>query len=1027
MTAAFLAAYRNLNGRELYGLIELQMPTSYGPYVDTLYVSTREVITPAGGGFNVQLWQKGVARFGPLRARGTFGTSEVTPVTFSFELENRDYAYSTGAVGSLDSILRTHYMQGTKVLARLWLSALAGGSFVDAGLVFPGFIEEVENKADRTVFTCKQRSDWNRDITVDAVNKNDHPNADESAVGQPIPRYWGSIKGVALIVPPFPDPYGAGSTTGRNHLYRDVCHGIRGAARCVVVDMGRGGTGSKGKALVAAHKVKSLGVPTSAPHGTSIGLAEGEHVSVFDAAAADIFALTSGSGFYIPDEFDAVYAPVYPGSVRGFGGFNPTMPRAVLDPYSLGYCRIDQTDKAVEYTLPSLNDLGEAVRIGLVCCYRSSNPAAQLKAGLFNIATGGSMITPLPASTSIAIAIVDNGIPPLWAAAVGAPNVPYDFAQCTLRAYFDAGSSGTADIFYLGVFVRHKAGRKVISPYRVDHAQLYYKKHPGDANKTFGWVDVSNAAISVVTGQFFANLEGYADDGEFDTAGNFTGGASGTLIERAPDIEQHLLVACGKEPAANIERGASVHGSFVDARDAMKSWRQGEMPFSLKVSKTTPVADALRDLSRDAVSWCFLSHLDDKWKYVPWRMGAPVNYRIFEREDIGNPETFVARMSPTTDILTSISLRYLHDDFTDGYLYETGCARASSLAGYEFLNQRDQSFVVVTGANDKIDWTDGTLNYTATIAAGAYTTQGAIGAVYDALQASSARDWSVGCGGTVMAGKNDAFKFTDGAGAHTVTLSPGTKTMEARAAELELLLRAISSTYSVTYTRATGIFLITKTGIPTWSLNTVVASAYAMLGIRPTARLGIHNVGSDIPVEEERFIIGYPAGATFSILWRTGTNGWANAVLTNIKTAAPVLGYLPSDDAVGAYLYVGVSPRGEREAVLEAATRYGEHPRFEITSETIRSTETAREIRNRRIDMMSKPRVIVEFPTDRAPDIDRGQVIGFGSSLDGYVRAYPEPGSDGLWFGKRFVVIELNGLTLGPQTCSIKLGAVSLG
>jgi len=1022
MTNAFLAAYANYNGRQLIGLIELSMPSTSGGS-DTLYIATREVITPTGGAFSIQAWQKGVLAFGPVHAPGAFVTSEVVPTTFSFSLENRTFAYSTGATGSLDSVLRTHYTQAITVTARLWEASL--GSFADAAQVFKGIIHAVELKRDAVLFSCKQRSDWNRNIIIQRVNKADHPNAEESAVGQAIPHRWGAIKGVPLTVPPFLNPYGTGSGTGLTHLFRDICHGVRGSARCVVVDVGRGAGSSKGQALVAGHKVKTVGIPATAPHGTSIGYAEEGKVSVWDAASGDIFKLTSGSGFYLPDEFDKVYAPVYPVAVQSYGGYTPGMPRAVLDPYALGYCRIDQTNKAVEYILPQLSNLGPAVAVGIVCCYRSTSPAAALKVGLFH--TLGSMIITLTASTSIVMAFIENTALPIWDGTVGAPDkIPYDFPQTTLRVYFDTGSSGSADIFYVGAYVKHKAGRKVIAPYRVDHARVRIKKHPGDP-WTVAWADITNAAVTQVTGDYFANLEGHADDGTFDTSGNFTGTAD-ALIERAPDIAQHVIVGYAKEPAANIERGVGVHGSFVDGRDAMKTWRKGEMPFTLKVSDDTTIANTLRLLMRDSLGWVFLSHLDNKWKYVPWSINAPANFRItFGREDLGPPESFSISMSSLSDIETSVSLRYLSDDLTRGFLYETRCTRSGSLSGYEFLNQRDQSFVCVTGSNDKIDWWDGTTERAATIAAGSYNTQGAIGAVYDALQASVAQDWSVGCGGTVKAGKNDAFKFTDGAGAHTVTFSAGTKTMEERAAELELAMRAISSTYSVTYTRATGLFFISKTGIPTWALNTVAASAYAMLGIRPTTRLAIQNVGSDVAVEEERFVIGYPAGATFDIRWRTGTNGWGNTTLTNIKTAAPLLGYLPSDDSVGAYVYVGFCPKGEREAALElAATLYGERDPMEISSETIRSTETAREIRNRLIDLLSKPRVVIRFLTERAPDIERGNVIAFNADMDTYGRGYPEPSSDGSWVGKRFIVTEIEH-SLGPQTCATKIVAVSLG
>jgi hypothetical protein len=201
----------------------------------------------------------------------------------------------------------------------------------------------------------------------------------------------------------------------------------------------------------------------------------------------------------------------------------------------------------------------------------------------------------------------------------------------------------------------------------------------------------------------------------------------------------------------------------------------------------------------------------------------------------------------------------------------------------------------------------------------------------------------------------------------------------------------------------------------------------AMFGFRPIDSAVTTSFTSDVAVEEERFVIASPTTGTFQIRWGSGTNGWNNVTPTNNKTAATLLGFLPSDDSTGALAYSAFCPRGEREVVLASAEKlYGARDPVEMDSACIRSNETAREIRNRLIDLLSKPRVQIQFSTDRAPDLERGHVITFASDVDGYHVGYPEPGTDGLWFGKRFVVTEIEH-SFGPQTCATKVVAVSLG
>jgi hypothetical protein len=93
-----------------------------------------------------------------------------------------------------------------------------------------------------------------------------------------------------------------------------------------------------------------------------------------------------------------------------------------------------------------------------------------------------------------------------------------------------------------------------------------------------------------------------------------------------------------------------------------------------------------------------------------------------------------------------------------------------------------------------------------------------------------------------------------------------------------------------------------------------------------------------------------------------------------------------------------------------------------VSSRTIHDTDVAMSLRNRISALLRAPRNVIQFNTSKAPDIERGQVIAFDSSVD-QLGAYPGPGTDGSWVGKSFVVTEVVH-SVGPTSLATTIVAV---
>jgi hypothetical protein len=314
---------------------------------------------------------------------------------------------------------------------------------------------------------------------------------------------------------------------------------------------------------------------------------------------------------------------------------------------------------------------------------------------------------------------------------------------------------------------------------------------------------------------------------------------------------------------------------------------------------------------------------------------------------------------------------------------------------------------IVAGVNDKLNFKKATISYTATLAAGDYDEATLLTAVREAivLQVSGI---NVGMGGRIVSGVNDLLSFNDGI-PKTAALTPGRyQTLETLATEVALQLNTLSFGWSCSYSRTTKKFTISRSsGTATLTFGGST-SCCAALGYNSVAHTGSLSYVATREVEQEFF--QFSADAALELLWETGTDGFTGTG----KYCFEVLGFDPIRDLIGANGYIGVCPKSNREQKLKTAkTLYKEKKDIVIDRPLILDTATAREIRDRIVDLSTRARIVVTFNSHFVPDLERGRILQFSDKFDA-LYPLPEYGTSGSWAGRKFVVIETR-QHLGPD------------
>ena len=514
-------------------------------------------------------------------------------------------------------------------------------------------------------------------------------------------------------------------------------------------------------------------------------------------------------------------------------------------------------------------------------------------------------------------------------------------------------------------------------------------------------------AVTEISEKFFANLDGYTDDG----SGTYTGVAS-ALIERAPDILRHILATYAAE--TSVVTAVSTFGSFIDARAELKTWRSNDMKLALSMPQAVDITTILSVLASTSFCWLFLDRFTDKWTLRPWRTDRAVDYPWkLSREHL--TDSLDVQATPDSDVSAGVRVNYGYDWFSDTYRFEASAGQGKSNSGYSWFSRRDANCTVIASESDRLDYNTGTVQ-AASLTPGSYTPMAL--AQHVANQLTVGGPYQVGYGFTIVSGYNDKLDFNDGA-VKAATIAAGVYTGESLATAIAAALNALSSGWTCTFSRATLLFTISRAG--SFGL-TFDGGANSATNIGPT--IGFQGSTAVSPAvgqfvrEEQRFFIQRRGAANVDLLFATGTNV--------ARSCSELLGFLPVDAAGGISSHTGDFPktRGEDDLAI-AAARW--HPKRELNLEarSIYDTDTARELRNRLVDATAKARQTVTLTTDFAPDMERSRVFEFDADMD-QVMPYPDPDSDGSWAGKRFVAVSVEQM-LGPTSFATTITGVSLG
>jgi hypothetical protein len=351
----------------------------------------------------------------------------------------------------------------------------------------------------------------------------------------------------------------------------------------------------------------------------------------------------------------------------------------------------------------------------------------------------------------------------------------------------------------------------------------------------------------------------------------------------------------------------------------------------------------------------------------------------------------------------------------------------------------------VDTTNNKLHWfVVGVSGFTATLTSGNYTPLTLMSHVDAQMKAAdSLRDYIVACGATIVANYNDLYNYEDvpSATVYPIVVPPGQYTYTSLCAYLTLAIntalgfpatRPIDVTYSFGNRK---VMVATANRGMTQRRTTAplrMKRLLATLGFDQTLpdlvnTAGFPSAEAQFPRDDQTFIVGTVTHEV-SILWETGASG-LNGTRTDCHSLLGFTGLRDSGPIAGGggvgTCQLGDSPKGDLERDMgNFALRYGAKRDTTLDARTIQDSETARELRNRVAAFFYKPRIVVDFATEMAPDLERSRVIKFDSSMDGVI-PYPDPDVGSSWLNKRFVVVETEQMT-GPVAFYTKVRAVAL-
>lgn len=959
------------------------------PTTKTLFLASNFIELP-----DFSEWEGVVSDFDPIRAPGSLLGTGPDLVTAGFSLATRSALGFQPEAENLSDLFQQFRWLGAKVEIFLWSQRLT--SISDLAQVFSGIVQSYNVGSSKIDVKLIQRRDWNRIVSVQNVTRDLFPRAPERSVGLPIPIVYGAIKPFPLRAP-WPNPFGS----DQNGM--DKAHGGQLGVPAIMVDTGRGGNDQKMEFRVASHAIKSHG--TVADSTSYFIKAMGDRLGVI--TPTELFSSASGSGFRLGDDFGSAIMPIRLVEQAAYStdpATNPNYAIDIFDESSFSFFKSHSTvpiSQGRKFRGESVSAEGQLVEAFLLVAQKFPIVGA----GNFKISTsknGAAAAAPLAGLISLSPEVRTASLGVAWGGG-RMPDSPWNFSEIEVTIEWTS-SPLSAEEFYLyfaGIFVVYKPKAKIYRERQFSRPRLR-KPESGKGFVEFVGPQEIVPPDTEIESDFFATVEGHADDG----SGTFTGTA-GALIERPCDVAQHLLRNVAAQSGL-IEIGTGVFGSFVDARSSLKTWRGGDWKVAFAIAEASDVETHLSRIAAAGLAWVYIDPETDRWVWVPWLIGSGSDYgRQVWRDDI---VSFEIDSIPSGRVPSGIRIPYAWDFSANQYRGSVNVSPNSSRSGHSYFDVRDQYLSVVAGINDKIDVDVASTNYTYTIPPGDYTDETLI----PALQAinGTVSPMSVAFGFRIVAGENDRLDFKDGS-AKNVFLAAGLYTGETLAAEVASKMNSVSSNWSCSYSRTTNKFTISRSSgsaqINPDGGQAAVTACNAAIGFDHDVKSGGSSYTSDFSVEEDR--IAFAASFAFSLELATGTNGTQAAAP---KTAADFLGFDGRFDTPVAKWARAHSPKGIRERQLrDAGGVYGQTREVVVEGRALYDTDTARELRNRLVDWMVVPRIVVRFSTFKMPDVRRGELVRF-DDLDNFGIKFPRPGSNGLWAGRKFRVLQTQ-KRLGPK------------
>lgn len=673
------------------------------PSARSIYLATADVRTPDG-----QLWEPLVEAIGPIEAGTILLGTGPDLVTCPIKFANRKLAYQSGDAKRLPDVMVEYEWEGATVTiytgtvneSGTW-DCDGGGGFADALKEFvDGRITEATVGPFSISVLVKQQTTFRKKLPDVMVSDKKWPGAAEAAMSRFVPVLLGDRRAEGLFEP-YATPYGLKDSHEKAGGGALVNPGL-------VLDTGK--KSGKVKVGFASHLLDGF----HSDLGTRLFIRGGDYLCPIVSGSGVVVTNNGTDGALVtidPQALRAI-APIVPIDARGSTTTAKDPLNAIdpLNPETFAFLDDPGGFGVLDLVLPNLAPLGTwEGNLNLVVAY--STEGTTFVATPRN-ANGGSLGTniALPFTTTLETVAIVEGVfsmaptPPSWDFG---GNGTSQITDVRFR-FTSAGARNWARVYFVALWVQFIPSRSVgYAPVTRVVGRQYDvggRNPRGNKGKEVRYggsrVPVDGEVTAEIVADFYANARGARDNGN----GDFSGSANAFLTNPA-DIGQFILATYAGIPLASIERAAGVFGSFVEARTLQRTLEGNPMSVA-GVLLEGDVMSAMAALARDTHSLWIVNRFTGKHSWIPWEVApATATYdRVLRREDLLGDEFFALDIPDEGGIRNRVEVDYAWDAFRGRHLHRVAVHPDDSSGGYAQENVRDQSLVIVTGANDKIDW-----------------------------------------------------------------------------------------------------------------------------------------------------------------------------------------------------------------------------------------------------------------------------------------------------------------------------------